>query len=370
MSINIVGAGIAGAALAKILKGQGRHAVLFDKAKKPTANAYGITLQTSTYRRFLKAAKLDEASFLKAVAIETFQNARPKDSLRVHRGRLEAYLRDGLDIKWQAELQSIEVSPTTQLLLKFADGDHLDMDYLVAADGEHSDIRKMLTKKSDLVIMPFVAYHGSRIVDKSDFDALYAPAFEQAGTSKLETVVSDSTRLSVEVVVDDTRPTVLLRYTYSRPARGTPGEDRLHRPTRSKVSAKDIPEELFTELEMLPELELPFRDAFDPSRARTDRVLHWLQRKSLLDDSDMSTLAGQRIVMIGQAAHAEPILGGYGANQALDDAVLLSAHIEEYGKDGVGNFYRDNVERWQQAVKQGERRLRDLHAPHHGIHHL
>jgi 2-polyprenyl-6-methoxyphenol hydroxylase-like FAD-dependent oxidoreductase len=89
------------------------------------------------------------------------------------------------------------------------------------------------------------------------------------------------------------------------------------------------------EVGKLPELEHPFSDAFDVEYMRGDRILHWLMRDTLVPLDDLTRLAERRILLIGDAAHAMPILGGDGANATILDAVELAECIARQDLDGV-----------------------------------
>lgn len=366
MTITIVGAGIAGAAFARCLKQRGIPSIIYEKAEKPGANAYGIHLRGPVYKTFLKCINISKQDFVNAVVAGDLANRTNDDDIWAHRGKLEAYLREGLDIRWSSEVSFVESRSENSgqrrpdILVNRKES--LRSDFLVAADGEHSTLRKMLSENSGLTILPYVAYHGVRTLSQGDFETTYAPFIEKSTDEKLELLTDDGIRLVLEAVRDDRRSTILLRYTYSRRARENMQRDPLHRPTRDKISAKEIPEELFEEFDAMKDLAPPFNEAFDSKHARSDRVLHWLQRKSLLSSDDVEILSRQNIAMIGQAAHAEPILGGRGANQALEDAVALANHISLHGPQRVDLFYRDAEKGWVSAVAEAEERLGRLHS--------
>ena len=67
-------------------------------------------------------------------------------------------------------------------------------------------------------------------------------------------------------------------------------------------------------------------------------------------------------MLIGDAAHATPILGGEGANSALADAVELAEWIASRGLEDVGGFYEKRYGEWELEVKGSEERLVEMHS--------
>lgn len=130
----------------------------------------------------------------------------------------------------------------------------------------------------------------------------------------------------LEISVNDISGShVHLSATYSRPAKKN--NDPLHKPDRPIPGAADIPEEFYEKLAALQDLKLPFKVIFDAEALRGDRVLHWLMRTLMPDPSEAQRLAKHDVVLIGDAAHATPILGGEGANMAIRDGIDLAQHI-------------------------------------------
>ena len=110
------------------------------------------------------------------------------------------------------------------------------------------------------------------------------------------------------------------------------------------------------------ELEPAFRETFDPEKARRDRLLHWLMRSTQVSASELRQGAERGVLMVGDAVHAQPILGGEGANAAIEDGVEIGEWIAERGVEGLVDFYSDErVERWRSGVEKSERRLEEMH---------
>lgn len=152
---------------------------------------------------------------------------------------------------------------------------------------------------------------------------------------------------------------VSLSYTYSRPAKES--NDPLHKPDRPIPGATDIPEAFYEELELLQNLDPPFRAIFDVEEVRGDRVLHWLMRTLMPDPSEAQRLARHNVVLIGDAVHATPILGGEGANMAIRDGIDLAQHIATHGINDFEGFSNSKFEVWKESVNNSKRTIENMH---------
>ena len=115
-----------------------------------------------------------------------------------------------------------------------------------------------------------------------------------------------------------------VNYTYSRPARQN---DPLHKPDRPIPGATDIPEEFYAELQQLKNLGQAYKEIFDVTKVRQDRVLHWLMRSTLGTEQEIKDLTDRGILLVGDAVHAMPILSREGGNNAMKDSVDLAEHL-------------------------------------------
>ena len=59
------------------------------------------------------------------------------------------------------------------------------------------------------------------------------------------------------------------------------------------------------------------------------------------------------VLLIGDAAHAQPILGGEGANQAIVDAMSLAEYIAAHGVGGLEKWYETALLRCGRLVVSG-----------------
>jgi 2-polyprenyl-6-methoxyphenol hydroxylase-like FAD-dependent oxidoreductase len=363
--IAIVGAGLSGLTLSLFLKQKGIPAVLYDKAKSAPRYNYGITLYASTYRPLLKLLAIDELAFRKQVAVDSRRNGvgktnGPSDSIRCNRGRLEALLHEKLSVTWEKSLQRIQsASGGGEKTLAFEDGSKATVDLLVGCDGPHSTTRQTLLPSMELQILPYAVYNGKRrIIEPEAIERLLQYFKDSTSIQKLYG------NIRLDISINDVKDSQLdLSYTFSRPAKQSGAEDALHRPNRSKEAATDTPNELFDELGSLQNLAPPFSDLFDPAQVRDDRLLHWLMRTVVLDNGDIEKLASQGILLIGDAAHATPILGGEGAQTAILDAIALGEAISSEGVEGAAKFALQRAESgaWVDAVENSKKQIAAMH---------
>lgn len=80
-------------------------------------------------------------------------------------------------------------------------------------------------------------------------------------------------------------------------------------------------------------------------------------------EEDIKDVTDQGILLLGDAVHAMPILGGEGANMAIKDGVDLAEHLTEHGLSGINDFYDQRNQICRQAVEVSEKRLSDMHSP-------
>jgi 2-polyprenyl-6-methoxyphenol hydroxylase-like FAD-dependent oxidoreductase len=364
--IAIIGAGLSGLTLGLFLKQKGIPAVLYDKAKSAPRYNYGITLYASTYRPLLKLLAIDELAFRKQVAVDSRRSgigkvAGSSDSIRCNRGRLEALIHEKLNVTWEKSLQNVHsASGGSEKTLTFEDGSSAIAELLVGCDGPHSATRQTLLPSMELQILPYAVYNGKRrIVEPETMEGILQHFKDSTS------IQTRHGNIRLDISINDIKDSQLdLSYTFSRPAKQGGAEDALHRPNRSKEAATETPTELFDELGALhPNLNAPFNDLFDPKQVRDDRLLHWLMRTLVLEKRDIANLASQGIVLIGDAAHATPILGGDGAQTAILDAIALGEAISSEGVEGAAKFAQQRAESgaWIDAVESSKKAIASMH---------
>ena len=365
-SIIIVGAGLAGLTLGRCLKQHGIAAVVLEKVSSAPRYSYGITLHPWAFQPLLKVLKIDETIFREKLAIDSMRRGKgevSEDALapavdsdtgtfRCHRGRLEKFLQEGQDIRWEHTVQ--HVSTSHGIVVQLKDAKPLEAEVLIGTDGVHSQIRKSLAPEIELKVLPFVVFNGKRQFSRADYQELFE--------SKLgsRTIVHErQDDVILEISINEYSPRhVNISYTYSRRSREN---DSLHKPDRAIPGATDIPEEFYREVEGLKDLQQPFNVVFEAAKVRRDRVLHWLMRTSLGGPAEVDRLVKQGVLLVGDAVHAMPILGGKGANNAMKDGVDLAQHILNHGKEGLQTFVDARYDMWKKGVEDSEKRLAEMH---------
>ena len=276
-------------------------------------------------------------------------------TFRCHRGRLEKWLQQEQDIQWEKSLEDIEAT-TQKIILHLKDSETVETEVLIGTDGVHSLIRRSLAPDIKLQVLPFVVFNGKRRMTIPDYERLVAPAMQ-----KRTVIQSRHKKVVLEISINEfSAKHVDLSYTYSRPVHE---DDQLHKPDRPIPGATDIPEEFYLELNQLETLPAPFNIIFDSAKIRRDRVLHWLMRTTLGTPEQIKYLANRGVLLIGDAIHATPILGGEGANLAMKDGVDLAEHIVRHGTKSLLDFSGDRYQAWQRGVEESEKRIAEMHDP-------
>lgn len=365
--ITIVGAGLAGLTLGRCLKHHGIAAVVLERVASSPRHNYGITLHPWAFRPLLNILQMDEGLFRESLAIDSMRGGKGEVSegalapaintdlgtFRCHRGRLERLLQEGQDIRWDHTVQNVKAS-SQGVVVQLKDAQPIDAEILIGTDGVHSQVRKSLAPEIELKVLPFVVFNGKRQFTKAEYQALFEPTL---GTRTIVHERHDD--IILEISINEYIPThVEVSYTYSRPARE---DDPLHRPDRAIPGATDIPEAFYNELEDLGDLQQPFSIVFEAAEVRKDRVLHWLMRSTLGSPAEVDHLAKQGVLLVGDAVHAMPILGGEGANNAMKDGVDLAQHIVNHGTGSLQEFADARHETWKKGVEESERRLGEMH---------
>jgi 2-polyprenyl-6-methoxyphenol hydroxylase-like FAD-dependent oxidoreductase len=227
----------------------------------------------------------------------------------------------------------------------------------VDTSGVNFLIRESLLPKSRLNILPYVVFRGTRHIDGPLFKEKYWPKFE--GGNIIETKRGG---VLLQVSINDfskNEDAVNISYIYSRSARR---DGQLHRPDREVQQATDISGIFFQEVIKLGELEQSFKDALDREKMRGDRILHWPIRDILVPLDDLKSLAEKGVLIIGDAGHETPILGGEGANSAVSDTVELADWISGRRVDGVSGIYEKRFEEWENEIDESEESLAGMHS--------
>ncbi len=367
-TISIIGAGIGGLTLGRCLLQRGIRAVLYEKATSAPRHSYAITLQPASYRPLLQTLDIDEDTFKSRVAVDAgiggvgninsessgYRNLEP-NSFRANRSKLEELLKEGLDVRWEHTLHDVQQIPDKGVSLQFSNGETVDCNIVIGVEGPHSAIRKLLLPSEEMSILPYVAFNGKRRVPRATFDKEYAPAFQATTVSEIR---REDVVLNISIN-DVTKDQVSISWIYSRPARNS--SDALHKPNRPNAAAKDIPDELFMEVDALGELPNPFAEIFNATTLRKERILHWWMRKNLVSLNELEHLAQKGIVLMGDAAHAEQILGGGGANAAIEDGTSLAEWIAHKKTSDLRGWHTTRYPAWQRGQEKSKSCIAAIH---------
>lgn len=366
--IVIAGAGIAGLTLGRCLLKKNIPTLIIEKASSSPRSNYGITLHAWAYQPLLPVLQMDEATFREELSIDANRGesgatsgnvssacmATTPETFRCHRGRLEQLLKQGLDIKWEHQVKDIKTSDQI-LKIDILGEEPIESTLLIGADGVHSQIRKSLAPGVQVGVLPYVVFYGTRRLAPDEYKNSIEPKMQ--GCSIIQSRSDDVLlRIAINNFLTDA---VDIGYTYSRPARL---DDPLHRPDRPNLGAHQIPEAFYAELGCLKQLEQAFAEVFNAGSVRKDRVLHWLMRSTLGTEQLIKKMADRGVLLVGDAVHAMPILGGEGGNHAMKDGVDLAEHIAVHGPQGTKTFSAERYEIWKRGVEQSEERLAELHS--------
>lgn len=366
--ISIIGAGIGGVTLGRCLLKRGIPSVLYERASPSTRHGYGITLYPSAYRPLLNILNMDERTFKQRIAVDGqvggFGAIDPKNlsqyegsatvPFRAHREKLEKLLRDGLDIRWENALEKVDIEASGPTL-RFRGGQSIKQSCVVGVDGPHSNSRKSLLPNVNLDVLPYVAYNGNRRIKREIFQSLYSPAMEVSNV--IETRINNALlHISIN---EDKGDLVSISWVYSRAAQGS--NDPLYKPDRPVAGATDIPEEFYEEIGALPILAQPYQDVFDEEKLRMEKVLSWLMRTVQVGLPELRSLAEKGVFFMGDSIHAQPILGGEGANAAIRDGVELAERIASQDGEAISDWYQEKHQTWANGIERSKRAIQQMH---------
>ena len=373
--VTIIGAGLGGLTLSRCLRQKGISSVIYDRASTAPQHNYGITLRAWAYKPLLKVLGMDERAFRKRVGVDGLKptgagrvskhNADEPAPIRANLSKLKSLLREGQTVHAEHQLLSAKRVENSQTIeLSFENGLHLRSRLLVDAEGVHSQVRRSLLPEVELEVQPFVVYSGKRYLDSDTFSSIYADAFGNSNMLVAKPRKAGDQRLEISVNDYQADGRASISYIYSRAAIAE--GDPLARPQRSKDDATQIPEAFFDELKQCIDSQKPpqpFPACFDIDAIRSDRLLHWLMRTCLVPKQDLLDLAEYGAVLIGDAAHAVPILGGEGANMAIMDAIRLSKALKAgQSSTNLKDFYENVWELWNAEVEKCKTTLSYTHA--------
>ena len=340
----------------------GIPSTIFDKRRQRQDTSRSITLRPWAYEPLAKVLGIDYQQLAKR---DQKPDSNMSDSMCCPQGQIEDLLSEDLHVEYGDELSEIEGLKSQMHTLVFDEmllcADLLIKSQLaVGADGVHSGVRHLLLPEVKPKVLPYVVYYGSRQMTVRRYKHDIVPHMRYPAMfqfrKETQTLLRILPCLSNSLLNDDGY--VHVKYTYSRPAHE---DDPLFMPNRKEWEAKYVPNEFYSEIEGLTDLGPVFGNIFHPQKVRQDKVLNWLMRSLLVPLERLQALADQGILLIGDAAHAMPILSSEGANWAINDAIDLTFYLANNNLPQLRKFYEHRYPGWEQAVSESERRLFDMH---------
>jgi 2-polyprenyl-6-methoxyphenol hydroxylase-like FAD-dependent oxidoreductase len=373
----IIGAGIGGLTLSRCLLHRGIPSTIYERASAKPRHGYGITLHSYAYQPLLQILGMDELTFVRCVAVDGVLGANGKidetklvnrikhkykgqnfSSFRANRAKLEGLLSDGLDVRWNCALEKLDRNIEGDTTLYFQDGEAVKSKLVVGFDGIHSKTRTSVLPSVIPTVLPYVAFNGKRHVSRTEFLEIYAPAIGE--TTALEMQQGGAVlQISVNKSTEDG---ATISWIYSRPSRGP--QDPLYNPDRLIANATEIPDGFYEEISSLRGLIQPFQEVFNVEKLRSERKLHWLMRTVRPSKEDLQALqklVTGGIVLLGDAVHAQPIIGGNGAHEAMMDGLEFADMVASDGTGGTQKWYREKYEDWSAGVQRSERAIAEMH---------
>lgn len=385
LPVIIVGSGIAGLSLARVLAQHNIPVRVFEKASATRREGYGISVREWAARPFCDEIGMEYETFIAACAadadirghglidpvvydLHTLEplttpspapTGSPKASFfRANRNRIRTTLMADLNVAFDVALESIDTSETPRMIkARFSNGEVVEGCLLIGADGVHSTVRSLELSGQEPVIVPAAIASGVRRLSRSQFDRFFAPYLRG---SNAMLAVADYV-LAGLTVVDITESSVELFWSWIRPTKGD--QDSLYLANQSKNGAAQLRGLMRSEISALGPIAEPYREILDIEKMQSDEMFNWLMRSVRIPTPDLLKALERNIVLIGDAAHAMPFFAGEGGNHALLDGVELGqlvGHLQHNWMDSVADFYRRVESRWSMAVSgsiQGMSRL-------------
>ena len=178
-----------------------------------------------------------------------------------------------------------------------------------------------------------------------------------------QVIIGAADRTAVRMSVSDhTNTEVTVSWTFTwQPAEA----DQYQSDRQSIDDANKIPLSFYTRLAQIGPLAEPFQSVLKFDVARQTAKYNWLMRSVRVPKADLLQTVEKRIVMIGDAAHAMPIVAGEGASHALLDGLqlgkALANAVNSQPLQAIHDFYDTQHGRWETGVVHSEQCFSGLH---------
>ncbi|KAH8658374.1 hypothetical protein BX600DRAFT_482716 [Xylariales sp. PMI_506] len=384
----IIGAGLSGLTLGRLLTNAGIPNIVFEASSPERRQGFSITLRHWGYEALLSAlGDVPLSSLQRGVASDRFiggtgwlEHARLNNStgevliapdsasvpaFRANRNALREWISDcgdeSMDIRYYHQLKSFQSQPASGggVHVEFENGAKFSGSLLVGADGVHSTVRQQILPHVTPEVIPAVVYHGEFSVTPDEFEQTFAPVM---GKANIIAGLGDNFNTPI-TIADANRQRYYLDWSYSRPTKGP--DDPLYRPDASAEEAKQIPQALLDELGAA-RLAEPWASVLNPEAVLGHSVFSWTNRFVLMPPADFEAAAERGVVFLGDSCHAMPIFGGEGGNHAIVDAVELAEAIAAAPSDhaaAVAAFYKVAAPRTADAIRRTRQRFHIMHRP-------
>ncbi|MEV5642088.1 FAD-dependent monooxygenase [Streptomyces flaveolus] len=358
MTIAIIGAGLGGLALARVLHVHGIEAVVHEREASRDARGQGGMLDIHSGQRALREAGLIDPFF--AIARGEGQDMRllepdgtllfqedtpdgaPLDRPEVDRADLRNLLLDSLPehtVRWG---QAFTSASTEEGLLHFADGSSAPYDLLVGADGAQSRVRALLTAARPVHIGQNVVEVGIPDIDRThpDLAAMLGRGnyWVLGNGMSLAAQRNGDGRVRIGISFYDTAEDWFA-------ASGIPFDD----PAAARARLIDL---------------LPGWDSrFTALIAACDDTI--VPRPIFALPAGLTWPSAPGVTLVGDAAHLMPPVGE-GANMALLDGALLGLALAAHPDDfpaAVEEYEREMFERTGAAARMSARMQELLTSP-------
>ncbi|KAE8452095.1 hypothetical protein EG329_002261 [Mollisiaceae sp. DMI_Dod_QoI] len=388
----IIGAGLAGLSLAKVLRRHGIPAVVFESSSSDRTQGYGITIRQFAYDPLLKELGRSPEELKRASATDkeaggtgmidsslrdvytgkilvkappARKGAEEQEFYRANRNALRSWLGEGCDIHFNHKLVSFKMDKEAgTVTAEFQNGKSAAGCLLVAADGIHSTVRKQLLPNIQPRILPAIVYNGERQMTRSTFESVLGPFMENTNV-----IIGAGDNSNFAITLTNLTPTVVdLNWSFTRPVKDD--NDPLYDSVGGSGDERKVPPELLDELDN-SSISEPYSTIISSESIKAHGLFHWIMRSLRVPRKDLDQLAEEHVVFVGDAVHGMPIFAREGGNHALVDAVelgqSLSTVLPGSGEDDIAaclrSFYDRAFPRWQKGIEDSEQRLHSLHRP-------